>query len=67
MPSTSACRSGSTRDGKPALGERFRIGDRLIQTRNAHDLGLMNGSIVFLREDDPDGKCSTSMSTKAAR
>jgi exodeoxyribonuclease V alpha subunit len=43
-------------DGKPALGERFRVGDRLIQTRNAHDLGLMNGSIVFLREDDPDGE-----------
>jgi exodeoxyribonuclease V alpha subunit len=41
-------------DGKPAVGERFRVGDRLIQTRNAHDLGLMNGSIVFLREDDPD-------------
>jgi len=41
-------------DGQPALGERFRIGDRLIQTRNAHDLGLMNGSIVFLRDDDPE-------------
>lgn len=41
-------------DGEPALGERFRVGDRLIQTRNAHDLGLMNGSIVFLREDDPE-------------
>jgi exodeoxyribonuclease V alpha subunit len=41
-------------DGEPALGERFRIGDRLIQTRNAHDLGLMNGSIVFLRDDDPE-------------
>jgi exodeoxyribonuclease V alpha subunit len=41
-------------DGEPALGERFRVGDRLIQTRNAHSLGLMNGSIVFLREDDPD-------------
>jgi exodeoxyribonuclease V alpha subunit len=41
-------------DGEPALGERFRVGDRLIQTRNAHDLGLMNGSIVFLRDDDPD-------------
>ncbi len=40
--------------GKPALSERFRIGDRLIQTRNAHELGLMNGSIVFLRADDPD-------------
>ena len=41
-------------DGKKALGERFRIGDRLIQTRNSHELGLMNGSIVFLREDDRD-------------
>ncbi len=40
-------------DGKRALSERFRIGDRLIQTRNSHELGLMNGSIVFLREDDP--------------
>ncbi len=30
------------------LDERFRLGDRLIQTRNAHELGLMNGSIVFL-------------------
>ncbi len=41
-------------DGKRALGERFRVGDRLIQTRNSHELGLMNGSIVFLRADDPD-------------
>jgi exodeoxyribonuclease V alpha subunit len=41
-------------DGKKALGERFRVGDRLIQTRNSHELGLMNGSIVFLRRDDPD-------------
>jgi exodeoxyribonuclease V alpha subunit len=41
-------------DGKPVLGGRFRIGDRLIQTRNSHELGLMNGSIVFLRDNDPD-------------
>lgn len=41
-------------DGRPAVSERFRVGDRLIQTRNSHELGLMNGSIVFLREDDPD-------------
>jgi exodeoxyribonuclease V alpha subunit len=40
-------------DGEPAVSERFRIGDRLIQTRNSHELGLMNGSIVFLRTDDP--------------
>ncbi|HXV06047.1 MAG TPA: ATP-dependent RecD-like DNA helicase [Solirubrobacterales bacterium] len=39
--------------GKPVLGGRFRVGDRLIQTRNSHELGLMNGSIVFLRADDP--------------
>jgi exodeoxyribonuclease V alpha subunit len=40
--------------GKKALNERFRIGDRLIQTRNSHELGLMNGSIIFLREDRAD-------------
>ena len=39
--------------GKRAVGERFRVGDRLIQTRNSHELGLMNGSIVFLCDDDP--------------
>ena len=43
-------------DGKRALNDRFRVGDRLIQTRNSHELGLMNGSIVFLREDDPDAE-----------
>jgi exodeoxyribonuclease V alpha subunit len=41
-------------DGEAALKGRFRLGDRLIQTRNAHELGLMNGSIVFLRADDPE-------------
>jgi exodeoxyribonuclease V alpha subunit len=46
-------------DGKPALSERFRVGDRLIQTRNSHELGLMNGSIVFLRSDDPDDEVIT--------
>jgi exodeoxyribonuclease V alpha subunit len=40
--------------GRKALGDRFRLGDRLIQTRNSHELGLMNGSIVFLRDDDPE-------------
>jgi exodeoxyribonuclease V alpha subunit len=43
-------------DGEPALHGRFRIGDRLIQTRNSHELELMNGSIVFLRADDPAKK-----------
>jgi len=41
-------------NGRAAVSERFRIGDRLIQTRNSHELGLMNGSIVFLRSDDAD-------------
>jgi exodeoxyribonuclease V alpha subunit len=41
-------------DGRKAVLDRFRIGDRLIQTRNSHELGLMNGSIVFLRKDDRD-------------
>jgi exodeoxyribonuclease V alpha subunit len=40
--------------GPEVLGGRFRLGDRLIQTRNSHELGLMNGSIVLLREDDPE-------------
>lgn len=40
--------------GAPALNERFRLGDRLIQTRNSHELGLMNGSICFLVDDAPD-------------
>jgi exodeoxyribonuclease V alpha subunit len=40
-------------DGAPALSDRFRIGDRLIQTRNSHELGLMNGTICFLVDDDP--------------
>ena len=42
--------------GKAALGGRFRVGDRLIQTRNSHELGLMNGSIVFFEADDPDAE-----------
>jgi exodeoxyribonuclease V alpha subunit len=40
--------------GEAILGGRFRVGDRLIQTRNSHELGLMNGSIIFLRDDDTD-------------
>jgi exodeoxyribonuclease V alpha subunit len=43
-------------DGEPALHGRFRVGDRLIQTRNSHELELMNGSIVFLRSDNREKK-----------
>jgi exodeoxyribonuclease V alpha subunit len=39
-------------DGRAVPGTSFRVGDRLIQTRNAHELGLMNGSICVLVEDD---------------
>jgi exodeoxyribonuclease V alpha subunit len=46
-------------EGDPALHGRFRIGDRLIQTRNSHELKLMNGSIVFLRADNPAKKTIT--------
>lgn len=46
-------------DGEPALHGRFRIGDRLIQTRNSHELELMNGSIVFLRADSRERKAIT--------
>ena len=53
-PSTSACRRSSTPTASGRSSDRFRVGDRLIQTRNSHELGLMNGSIVFLRGDDPE-------------
>jgi exodeoxyribonuclease V alpha subunit len=46
-------------DGEPALHGRFRVGDRLIQTRNSHELELMNGSIVFLRADNRERKTIT--------
>jgi exodeoxyribonuclease V alpha subunit len=36
-------------DGKPVLGGRLRIGDKLMLSgRNLHDLGLMNGTILRL-------------------
>jgi exodeoxyribonuclease V alpha subunit len=46
-------------DGEPALRGRFRVGDRLIQTRNSHELELMNGSIVFLQADNAEKKTIT--------
>jgi exodeoxyribonuclease V alpha subunit len=41
------------------VDERFRLGDRLIQTRNSHELGLMNGSIVFLEGVDRERETVT--------
>ena len=43
-------------DGRPVLGGRLRIGDKLMLSgRNLHELGLMNGTVLRLldhREDD---------------
>jgi len=42
--------------GRPVLGGRLRVGDKLMLSgRNLHDLGLMNGTVLRLlehREDD---------------
>jgi exodeoxyribonuclease V alpha subunit len=43
-------------DGRPVLGGRLRLGDKLMLSgRNLHELGLMNGTVLRLiehREDD---------------
>jgi exodeoxyribonuclease V alpha subunit len=45
-------------DGQPVLGDRLRVGDKLMLSgRNLHELGLMNGTILRLlehREDDAE-------------
>ncbi len=39
--------------GKPVLGGRLRIGDKLMLSgRNLHELGLMNGTVLRLLEHD---------------
>src|SRR4051794_35365729 len=40
-------------DGAPALRGRLRVGDKLIQTRNDHANGLVNGQVAELLEDRP--------------
>jgi exodeoxyribonuclease V alpha subunit len=41
-------------DGQPVRGGRLRIGDKLMMTgRNLHDLGLMNGTLLRLRDEVP--------------
>jgi exodeoxyribonuclease V alpha subunit len=44
--------------GKPVLGGRLRLGDKLMLSgRNLHELGLMNGTILrLLAFDDESGK-----------
>ncbi len=41
--------------GRPVLGGRLRIGDKLMLSgRNLHDLGLMNGTVLRLVDADDD-------------
>ena len=43
--------------GRPVLGGRLRIGDKLMLSgRNLHDLGLMNGTILRLLEHNEDAE-----------
>jgi exodeoxyribonuclease V alpha subunit len=43
--------------GKPVLGGRLRVGDKLMLSgRNLHELGLMNGSILRLLEHREDAE-----------
>jgi exodeoxyribonuclease V alpha subunit len=43
--------------GRPVLGGRLRIGDKLMLSgRNLHDLGLMNGTILRLLQHDEDAE-----------
>ena len=39
-------------DGPAIAGTPLRVGDRVIQTRNSHELELMNGEIGFLEHHD---------------
>jgi exodeoxyribonuclease V alpha subunit len=41
-------------DGRPVPGTSFRVGDRLIQTRNDHERELMNGELAVLAHHDDD-------------
>src|SRR3954471_2243830 len=42
--------------GRPVLGGRLRIGDKLMLSgRNLHDLGLMNGTVLRLVDQREDG------------
>src|SRR5204863_891563 len=44
-------RDALNRDGRPVLGGRLRIGDKLMLSgRNLHELGLMNGTLLRLVE-----------------
>ena len=47
-----ALREALNPDGRPVRGGRLRIGDKLMMTgRNLHELGLMNGTLLTLRDE----------------
>jgi exodeoxyribonuclease V alpha subunit len=47
------------RDGQKLGVKDFRVGDRVIQTRNNYDLEVMNGEVGVLREWDPESGLAT--------
>ncbi len=52
-----ALRAQLNPDGKPIPGTGLRVGDRVVQTRNDHELQLMNGEIgVLVDHDREDGR-----------
>lgn len=42
--------------GKPIGGRGFRLGDKLMQTRNNYELEVFNGDMGILCADDPQGE-----------
>jgi exodeoxyribonuclease V alpha subunit len=47
-----ALREALNPDGEPVRGGRLRLGDKLMMTgRNLHELGLMNGTLLRLRDE----------------
>jgi exodeoxyribonuclease V alpha subunit len=52
----SALRERLNPDGQAVRGGRLRLGDKLMMTgRNLHDLGLMNGTVIRLIDEDDEG------------
>jgi exodeoxyribonuclease V alpha subunit len=49
-----ALRARLNPDGQPIPGTALRVGDRVVQTRNDHELQLMNGEIGVLVDQDRD-------------
>lgn len=43
-------------DGESCMNGALRVGDKLIQTRNDYETGLMNGQLAVLADDDRDSQ-----------